>query len=100
MMINEPIFRSEAWVHTSAVSLNHGAITFQLQIDSSDIRRSVEHAWLDTDDCFILMNIFTAISKEIGPPCALCVHTPNIYHVCDISFIRKKNFLATSFWDN
>lgn len=81
MMINEPISSTEAWVHTSAVSLNHEAITSQLQIDSSDSPGSRRHAWLDTDDCFTPMNIFTAISKETGPPCTLCVHTWNSYHM-------------------
>lgn len=80
-MINEPISPTEAWVHTSAVSVNHEAITSQLQIDSSDSHGSREHAWLDTDDCFTQMNIFTAVSQETRPPCALCAYTRNIHHV-------------------
>lgn len=80
MMINEPISPTGAWVHTSAVFLNHEAITFQLQIDSSDSHGSREHAWIDTDDCFTQMNIFTAISKEMGPP-VCCVFTPQIFTV-------------------
>lgn len=87
-MINEPISPTGAWVHTSAVSLNHEAITSQLQIDSSDSHESREQraesredAWLDTDDCFTQMNIFKAISKETRPPHALRAHTQNAHHV-------------------
>lgn len=94
MKINEPISPTEAQVHTSAVSLNHEAITSQLRIDSSDSQESREHAWLDTDYCFTQMTIFTVISKEARPPHALCAHTQNTHHV------TSHSFLATSFWDN
>lgn len=64
-MINEPISQTEAWVHTSAVSLNHRAITYQLQIDRSGSSKSRWHAWVETDDCFTQMNGFGLIFGEV-----------------------------------
>lgn len=55
-----------------------------------------EHAWLDTHDCFTQMNIFTVISEETRPPCALYAHTWNIHHMTFTLLERMPSWLHRS----
>lgn len=82
-------YYDDKWTHLFNWSLSTHFSSFLESwghyLSTSDRQRwqpqSREHAWLDTDDCFTQMNIFTAISKETGSPCALRVHTRSISHM-------------------
>lgn len=60
-----PSLKLKPGVHTPAVSLNHGAITLLLWTVRSDSNKSGWHAWVHTDDCFSLLNIFTVWGGEL-----------------------------------
>lgn len=95
--MNEAIGQTEASAHSPAVPLNHEAITSQPQIDSSDSHRGREHTWLDTDDCFMTVNIFTVIPKEMGFPVRYVLARERFTVLA--SSIRKQPSSGIVFWD-
>lgn len=99
-------YYDDKWTYLSSWSLNPHFSSFHessghLPLSSrwtALTAQGREHAWLDTDDCFPQMNIFTVISQEIALLACLC-WSPQ-YLPCNASFLRKRLSPSCSLLDN